>query len=49
MHAAQGCDNGGGRGGGGTLPILSNLQESWLKVSHAAREHGHSIFHDLFF
>ena len=24
--------------GGTTPPILSNLQESWLKVSHATRE-----------
>ena len=26
------------RGVGGATPIVSNLQESWSKVSHAARE-----------
>jgi len=33
----QGCVN-GGRACGRRPPIFSNLQESWSKVSHAAKE-----------
>ena len=30
-------------------PIFSNLQESWSKVSQAAKRVGHSMFCDLVF
>ena len=38
-----------GRGGTSRPSIFSNLQESWSKVSQAAKRVGHSIFCDLLF
>ena len=39
----------GGRGVASRPPIISNLQESWSKVSQASKRVGHSIFCDVFF
>ena len=42
----QGCTNEGR--GGVALPIFSNLQESWSKATHAARELA-TLFSGTFF